>query len=380
MRKIVTIILVFLVSFSYAQINTQKVEPSEVISSAKGLVYGLPKVVLRLDVWIEKTEYLKGPYSSYSKRLLGLSEIIESNYSSYQIRQVKISTEYLPDSEQLYVMNLGEITGKMEGQRFIQMSESGLFMGVSQEDGNQLLSEKKILIEKTSKGNRDFSYYADANLIEKVDTIIRRVDVDTATIEKAILKHSTIEKDMAQRAQDAATYYMEIHKNRVELISGFQEVAYDPGTMALMNNELKQMEDDYLALFAGKKLNNDEHYVFYYSPAADQPNIIAPVFKFSESSGLNYLSASGGEKVSIAIKSNGLAQNLMNIELTAPVNGVVYRFPETAEVWVKYGAKEYDKQMILIPQLGRLQSLQMEQNVFELHPSSGGLKVLELRN
>ena len=94
---------------------------------------------------------------------------------------------------------------------------------------------------------------------------------------------------------------------------------------------------------------------------------------------MDYLSSSGGEKISLAIKSNGLAENMADINTNAAVDGVVYRFPETAEVWVKYGSKEYDKQLMAIPQFGKLQKIHFNQNVIELHPSTGGLKLLEVR-
>jgi len=379
MRKIIIFILLFGATHSFAQLMTQKVNPAEDYSSKKGIVYALPKTVIRLDVWVEKTENIRGPYASYANRLLGISQIIEKNSNEYRIRDVKISNSNLADPEQLYFVNLGEVSGKSDYKQFITMSRSGAFTGIASQD---LSSEENILVKEVEiikGGDRAFRYYADANLVDKVDTIIRRVDVDTATIEKAILKHSTIEKDLEQRAQDAATYFMEIRKNRMELISGFQEVAYSYGALQLMNSELKQMEDDYLALFAGKKLVSDEHYVFYYTPASDQPNIIAPVFKFSKNDGLQYLSASVGEKVSIAIKSDGLTENLSAPTVKGMVSGVVVRFPQTAEVWVKYGSQEFDKQLIQIPQLGRIQVLNPGENSFELYPSSGGIKMLEIR-
>lgn len=378
MRKIFFVSLMALASISYAQVFTQKVDPSETYAAANGVVYALPETVIRLDVWVAKTEFVKGPYASYANRLLGLSNVISSNKSSYNISSVKISESQIPDPDQLFFMNLGEINEKSDHITFLQMSESGLFAGmanVSSED----VSINGNLVERVEKGSRDFRYFADANLVEKVDTIIRRVDVDTTTIEKVILKRSTIEKDISQRAQDAATHFMEIRNNRIELISGFQEVAYSAGALELMNTELKKMEDDYLELFAGKTLISDEHYIFYYTPTASQANIIDPVFKFSKEAGITYLSASGGEKVSIAIKSNGLAEKLAEPDVEAPVNGIVYRFPETAEVWVKYGAMEFSKQLMQIPQLGRLQVVNPGQNIFELHPASGGIKVLEIR-
>ena len=378
MRKIFLVSLLALASISFAQVYTQKVNPSETYTSANGVVYALPETVIRLDVWIEKTEFIQGPYASYANRLLGLSNVITSNNSAYNISSVKITESQIPDPNQLFFMNLGEINGKPENITFLQMSESGLFAGMTNVSPESV-SATSNLVERVEKGNRDFRYFADANLVVKVDTIIRRVDIDTTTIEKVILKRSTIEKDISQRAQDAATYFMEIRKNRIELISGFQEVAYSAGALELMNAELKQMEDDYLELFAGKVLVSDEHYVFYYTPTTSQANIIDPVFKFSKEKGMTNLSVSGGEKVSIAIKSNGLAEKLADADVDSPVNGIVYRFPETAEVWIKYGSQEFSKQLLQIPQLGRLQVVNPGQNVFELHPSSGGIKVLEIR-
>lgn len=379
MKKYIFLLFIFCASVSWAQITTIKVNPTETFSSTNGVVYALPQVSFRVDVWVEKTEQLKGPYAAFANKLLGLDRIIDMNASDYKIKSIKLSAEYAPDPTQLYFLQIGEISAKSEYSNFLNMEATGLFGGFSAGKNSVITTENESLVEQLVKGDRAFRYYADANLVEKVDTIIRRVDIDTATIEKATIKRYSVEKDNLQRAQDAATYLMEIRKNRFELISGYNEVAYSPGALELMNNELKQLENDYLALFAGKTLLTDEHYVFYVTPTSDQPNIIEPVFKFSEQNGLTYLSNAGGEKVSLAIKSNGLAENLADVSVSGTVNGVVYRFPETAEVWVKYGNKEYAKQLMQIPQFGKLQKLQINQNSFELHPTTGGLKMLEIK-
>ena len=378
MKKLIFITFILAGAISQAQIITTKVKAGASTDNADALVYALPEVKIRVDVWVEKSDYIKGPYSTFADKLLGINDIIDYNYSNYKINDVSISTEYLPDPKHLYSMSLAELSSRSEISKYIKVNESGLFGGISSPES---LDESKGIkvIEKTIKGNRDFKYYADANLVEKVDTIIRRVDIDTATIEKATLKRYSVEKDIATRAQDAATHLMEIRKNRFELISGYHEVAYSAGALDIMNDELMQMENDYLSLFAGKQVVSDQHYVFYFTPDGDQPNIIAPIFKFSDESGVTYLTSSGGEKVSIAIKSNGLAEHLSDITTNSPVQGVIYRIPETAEVWVKHGSKEYDKQMMTIPQLGKLQSIQVNQNSFELHPSTGGIKILEIK-
>lgn len=378
MKKLFLIVFILIGFISQAQITTTKVTAASSAGNSNALVYALPELKIRVDVWVEKTDFIKGPYSTYANKLLGISNIIEYDYSNYQIRNIHISTEYVPDPNHLYAIAPGEQSGRSEISKYIKVNESGLFGGMSSTDPSSEPQQNKVF-EKIVKGNRNFNYYADANLVEKVDTIIRRVDIDTATIEKAILKRYNVEKDIATRAQDAATYLMEIRKNRFELISGYHEVAYSSGALSIMNNELKQMENDYLALFAGKQLLSDQHFVFYFTPDGSQPNIIAPIFKFSEESGVGYLTSSGGEKVSIAIKSNGLAEQMSDISANSQVSGIIYRIPETAEVWVKYGSQEFDKQILNIPQLGKLQNIQLNQNSFELHPGTGGIKMLEIR-
>ena len=379
MRKISLVTLILFSNLLFAQVVSEKVNSSKSYSEAEGVVYALPKVVLKLDVWIEKIEYVKGPYAFYADRLLGLSDIISTNTVTYDIAEIKISESYISDLDQLYIMNTSNVSGKSDNGNFLMMSETGYISGRSDLSNTLGDNSEQDVVEIIRKGDRSFKYYADANLVDKVDTIIRRVDIDTATIEKAIIKRTSIEKDMSQRAQDAATYYMEIRQNRIELISGFQEVAYSEGAISLMNNELKQLENDYLNLFIGKTLISDEHYVFYYTPTSNQPNIIAPIFKFSTDKGINYLTSSGGEKVSVAIKSNGLSEKLLDADVSSSVNGVVYRFPESAEVWVKYSTKEFDKQLMQIPQLGKLQVLNSHQNTFELYPTSGGIKMMKLK-
>jgi hypothetical protein len=377
MRKVLIIFILLISSWSFAQITTTKVKAGSNNTNPNSLIYALPEVKIRVDVYVEKTTYLEGPYSTFANKMLGISDIIEFDHHQYVIKDMVLSTEYFPDPQQLYAINLGELSGKSEYSSFLSVEESGLFGGISNPQLFENNTEKQSY-EKIIKGSKEFKYFADANLVEKVDTIIRRVDIDTATIEKATLKRYSVEKDIATRAQDAATYLMEIRKNRFELISGYHEVAYSAGSLGLMNEALKQLENDYLALFAGKTLLSDQHFTFYFTPKADQPNIVEPIFKFSEDNGVSDLSG-GGSKVNIAIKSNGLAENLNDISTEGLVNGIIYRIPETAEVWVKLGAQEFDKQIINIPQLGKIQNIEPGRNQFEFHPTTGGIKMLEIR-
>jgi hypothetical protein len=377
-RKLFFWLVLFTSTLIHAQINTKKLIPGESPQGSNNFVYALPLLKIQVDVWIEKTDHLRGPYASYANELLGLNEVVENNYSTYKIKEIKLKAVYLPDPKQFYSMQLDNLSGKSEISKYIEMTESGLLMGLSSKTTEES-NAKTTVFEQVIMGTRDFKYYADANKIEKVDTIIRRVDIDTTTIVKTTLKRFSVEKDMASRAQDAATQLMEIRKNRLELISGFQEVPYSSGALNIMNDELKQMEDDYLSLFAGKELKSDQRYVFYYTPDGDQWNFEAPIFKFSKDSGLSDLNAVSGENVRLAIKSSGLNTQLSDLVTSSIIRGIVYRIPETAEVWIQYKNKEYNKQMMSVPQLGKLHFIEINENSFQLYPKTGGIKMLEIK-
>jgi hypothetical protein len=379
MMKKVFLLLTMAISFvANSQITTQKLIAGQADQNANSFVYALPMVKFKVDVWVEKTDHLRGPYASFADELLGISDVTEYNSSTYKIKNVSLTAVYVPDPNQIYAIQLDGLSGKSEISKYISVSETGLLAGISPISANEEI-ENKIVVEKVIEGSREFSYYADANLVEKVDTILRRVDIDTATIEKVTLKRYSVEKDLATRAQDAATFLMQIRNNRFQLISGYSEVPYTADALLLMNSELKELEKDYMALFTGKKLVTDQHHILYYTPKENESSVISPIFKFSKETGLNFLLDGGGESVNIAIKSSGLSDKLSDISTSSVVKGVVYRMPETAEIWVKYGEQEFDKQILTIPQLGKLQSIPLKESSFELYPSTGGLKMLEIK-
>ena len=83
------LVFIFCASISWAQITSIKVNPTETFSSTNGVVYALPQVSFRVDVWVEKSEQLKGPYAAFANKLLGLDRIIDMNAADYKIKSIK---------------------------------------------------------------------------------------------------------------------------------------------------------------------------------------------------------------------------------------------------------------------------------------------------
>ncbi|RLD38626.1 MAG: hypothetical protein DRI74_03290 [Bacteroidetes bacterium] len=381
MRKIYlfTLVLMFGVGTSVAQISSVKVSPSTENLGGNGVFYSLPRTVFKVDVLISKIEDVPGPYASLASKVLGLTDFINRAETQYSIKGIYIHSISEADPNAIYFLNFGERSNKSDRTFIVQLQANGVLKGINETTFLNKEDRKAKLELREDYFSQDFNYFADLNQMIRVDTIIRRIAVDTTTIEDVVFNRTTVEKTKLQRAQDAANAYMDIHKNRLELLSGFQEVNYPAQTIELMNSELRQMEGDYLALFKGKRFISEEKFSFYVVPDGEKSHQTYPVFKFSKEKGVRDLTATSGERINLIVQTNGLMDVLPNPLSENQSLGVFYRIPEVARVWVEYNNTEYSKNTFLIPQLGVLQSVNTSKTLLSVDPNTGMLKAIEIK-
>ncbi len=288
--------LLFFGIASFAQVNSVKVNPSTANQGQNGIFYSLPRAVFQIDVVVAKAMDYPGPYAAYAQQVLGLTDFINREATNYSIKGVYIHSISEADPNAVYFLNFGERSNKADRSFLLQLQANGVLKGMNEYSSMNEAEQKSKMELREDYFSHDFNYLADLNQVVRIDTIIRRISVDTTNIEDVSINRTKVEKTMLERAQDAANTYMDIHKNRLELLSGFQEVSYPVQTIALMNSELNKMEADYLALFKGKRFVSEEKYSFYLVPEGDKSNQTYPVFKFSKERGVADLNASAGEK------------------------------------------------------------------------------------
>src|SRR5690606_24529323 len=120
-------------------------------------------------------------------------------------------------------------------------------------------------------------------VLEKVDTIIRRISVDTSTFEDVFIKRSVSERSAEQLAKEAAELIRKIDDNKFNLITGYQEVNYSKDAMEFMISQLEKTKQEYLALFRGVSRTSIAKHVFYVTPGNDQEGMLETVCGFSGS-------------------------------------------------------------------------------------------------
>jgi len=360
--------------------NVVKVDNTKPASKKNGFYYALPRTFIKVDVVINKTEQIKGPYAEYAEKYLGLTNVIKNNSTSYEISEYKLSTIVEPDPQQFYFVEMNDKSCKKHNRFKLALDETGMIIS-TRSVIDSLKSEKPVYIfEEDAKVYPDiFKSYTDLNLFEKVDTIIEKVNVDSVMVEKMTFKRSLVEKTPEQKAKNAADFIIKVKENRFNLISGFQEVNYDKETFKYMNEELEKMENEYRKLFTGIIFTKKVTYSFIYLPSSSKTADSVPLFRFSTLRGVLDTSEVYGDVVYLKINKSGntdTVQTFTNRKAAqeSKKHGFYYRIPDYADVQLLDSKDENIKVKFLISQYGVVTFLPLRYNRFDVYPETGTIR------
>jgi len=371
-----------------AQINVVHIDNNTFPQTGEGIFYSLPRTVVNITVKIDRIENYQGPYADYALRYLSLKNVVQSNTIEYKISDITISTSFEPDPDQYYFVEFGEKISKGEKAGLLSLTDAGIILGTLPTPADTSTQLKKLLNTEEPPLEQDkdafgelFRNYADVSVFEKIDTIRRKVNIDTMTMERQYLKKTMVEKSPEQKAKEAADFLAKIKDNRFNLITGFQEVNYNKETLEFMDAQLKNLEREYLKLFTGVRIHKLMTFSYKYIPTPNQINTEIPVFKFNKSKGVQDLDAPGGGKV-ITIKlqrvgnTNSVFTYLQKAGKSVKSSGFYYRIPEYARVTVKVDDNTQEEQQCLINQLGLVTNLPSNKWKVLYHMETGGIKSL----
>lgn len=370
--------------FVYGQVKVYPVKSGVDLGSKQGIFYALPLTWIKVDIVVNKTEYLAGPYAEFAGKYLDLEDVSTNDYSEYMVSDVQMSTVARPDPANYYFVELDEKLIKESKSTLISLSESGLVSGIN---GALTVSASKGLskemIGEKSAYHDLFRYFAETNLYEKNDTVIRKVVVDTITVRKMYLEKRWVEKSNEQKALEAANKISKIRESRYNLITGYQEIPYDAGAISYMDQELKNLEHEYMSLFAGITVEKEIRYSFTVLPEPDDARGDLAVCIFSERSGVKDLNAAGGERVFLRFETEAANQNLIAAvkgrESTAADNhGFYYRIPATSLVTLEVNDDIVLRSNLQIAQFGTVSYLPSTVTAVQFYPETGGVSNLIL--
>lgn len=379
--KVIHLVTITLVTFllsvlssCFGQVVSYPVNSPEINSASEGFYYALPSHTIKIEVRIKKTERFKGKFSDHATKLLGITEVITKDATSYEIDDIKVSTLVEADSNYIYYAQLP--AGLDDDKTFmVNLTELGLLSGVNISDREDL--------PKYYNSAKPFRDLLKPVLIEKVDTIIRRVSIDTTIIEEKVLKRSISEKSNEQQAREIADLIYRIEDSKFSLVTGYQEVNYSRESLKFMLDKLNTMEREYLAFFKGSVIESENVFTYYYTPENKSRESLNTLFRFSASEGIAEAVSKSGDAVNISLTPEKFYLKVHELEkkrfeAKRKGKGIFYRIPESVNIRITTGNKVLASERSFISQLGIISFLPYSNLSTVEFSESGSLKSLIL--
>jgi hypothetical protein len=360
-KAVLIMVLTFAIGLSLnAQVMVTKVSQGSAQPPGEGFYYTLPKIVLRIDLVLEKTERTPGPLSTFAPDYLGIEDVIKASKESYRLLNATVSPSSVIDADQMYFVQLPAEKSKDERNIIFHLAENGALVSVNDEAGKSVMQP----VENTDntiyfiEGSNEFAYLAGYNKKKQRDTIVRKITIDTITINRFLFKTTWVEKSERERAEEAAQQIEKIREARFNLLTGYHEVNFGE-SIRYMDAQLAEMEQNYLELFMGKETTSVIAQTVFYTPQ--------PGEKQSQ-----LWRAPAGEAVSIELNPVNVLKGLSDAPASGP-NKVYYRIPAQAMVKINFEAQTYFHSMFLINQLGAISTVPVSKSKLHFNPVTGNI-------
>jgi hypothetical protein len=374
------LLLLCLISFEYAgaQISVKRIAPGSGKPSRDGFVFALPQTVVKVTVSVKEIDLVKGPYAEYADEYLGIKNPVMSNGKEYELLDVQLSTISQPDPAQLFFAEVDERTSKEERNIFFLLAGNGILKGVN--SGVQAINEpgSEKVVNKHFSNTELFPFATSPSRFQKTDTIIRIVTVDTASVKKRFFKTSFDEKPSEQKAREAADMVARLREGLVNLLTGFQEISYDPATLKFMTDNIQNLREEYISMFKGLRLEKVVQHTYYIVPSDDQSSMATTVCKFSKEFGVSEQGDAKARDITLHFKRDATTSAVGGYvpkgNLSERSSVVFYRIPESTQIVAKFQGQVLESIHVPVAQFGAVVPVSLSKTHIELDENTGALK------
>ena len=323
MKKIILGMMVALMVVATTQAQTlQQGEPA--------LVYYSPCTHVVLDFSYKVVTESKGMYAQYAEKLLGISDIVEEDRTTYTLTGVKVRTRTDADLTRPHKV----VAEPGVPMQLLQISEKGLLVGYN------------------------LPYEAPAP--RKDNTPTETTPRKSSPKKVAPFTEDVIEaRTLADEAQAVAKQIFRIREARMYLLSGEVEHAPADGeAMRLVLEELNKQEKELVELFIGTKKNVVKHKKVEYTPMGENFKLFNERLHFSQENGFTSPENVDAEEIGVTIQ-------FTRPQTTAAVNEdpkakkkevqasqIVYNLPGSGLIRVRYKGELLAEKTLPMAQFG----------------------------
>ncbi len=354
-RKITLIIAIaLLVSCSKMPMRVNNVD-STVGLSTKGLVYALPRNVLKIKIDAIKSIIVPGPYGRFAQKYLGIIDVPIKKIDEWRIANIDIASAIESDPTLFYSATPGD-DSKID---FLKICSSGLIIPITGFGVNST-SVRNI------KGNDSDinSFFTDLSITPFIasekTTYYSKVKHDSVFVRVPIQKDMIIEKNIEEKARDAADFIFLLRKRRSDFLSVDADHNLNGDGLKIALDEISRLEQEYLSLFIGKSFAESSVHFFEYVPTQLEGES-SIIFRFSSSKGVLPSSDLSGNPILLKTVPESIPESYkkffqsISTENDKPLNNVIYyRIPISTNISISDGKVDLLNRRISICQYGLL--------------------------
>ncbi len=354
--------------FQVTKASGKQMEPTP----AGGIYYALPKTIFKVRLVLEQVNEIPGPFAAYATKYLGTTDYMKTKKVYYRLLSVKVTPVTIADPSQVFYARFPENRSSKEIRRFaLRLNDEGVLVsfGLAQKP-----AKKNIRASVNSQGSssqmyvfsdyrKGFDMQAGYTRAQKVDTIVRKITIDTVTIKRFLYKTGWVNLTEEERANDAAKQLKNIRDSRFNLLTGYQEVNYGEG-IRYMDVELQKLAHEYMVLFLGREYRQMVVRSFVFDP--EKKTLSGKLLQFTDKDGNTHAL---NIKVRIVNPMTKVAG-----KKTAGPDALFYRIPVKAVISVGSGSNPFYSDTFEVPQLGVVTTVPIRKNTrLRLSPKTGAL-------
>lgn len=315
--------------------------------------YVLPKTVIDIDVELEMTQLIAGPYANYSQKYLGMPATITSDSKTWRLVSVSAKVSSIPDNNIYYNVQL-----KSGATPYIYVSEEGVLLAVNAEP---LLKESEKEVQESEMSS---SPLADNSYTY-------------ALTEEMLLSGSNI-----RMAELVAKQIYRLRESRTDIITGDSDQKFDGEALKIMLQQIEEQERRLTVMFTGTKQTQRKSFKVRWIPEGECEDVV--VARVSERDGLVDRENLSGEPIYISLDNVKRATTPLDSKgnpFELPENSVIYNIPGEAELSLSYQGESLFNKKVELTQFGvkfglapKLFVDKKMQTYMILYPNTGAIK------
>lgn len=290
--------------------------------TADGVVYYLPKTVLKFAVTATRTTHIPGDFHNYAQRFLRLNNVPSSVVTQWKIDDVRMVAASAPDTSKAHVVLLKKGTSAP----FCSLSDNGVLLAI----------------------NAQAKKYVEPTLEQRYNTSTTKTNSREFLREEILSAGSEL-----KMAELTAAEIYGIRESRSELTKGDADyMPKDGEQLKLMLAKLDEQENALMQLFKGYTETETKTWIVTYTPEQGKEHEV--LVRFSDQNGLVDSNDLSGEPVYIDVKNmNTVQQGRSEVLDRKMINRVVYfNIPSQASVELTFRHNSLLRQTLPVAQFG----------------------------